>query len=123
MTVKMRHSTDLQVCRRSHQFFLNVVQEASNLPRGSAAEVIARQLFRGVGSISANIAEGFNRTRKQFINYLEAAKDSGFESENWHYEIRDCWFMEKATGRERIKECSDVCKMLQSLLNELRKGR
>ena len=71
--------------------------------------------------MSSNIAEGFNRTQKQFINYLEIAKGSGFESENWYYKIRDCGFIDGDKVKTRIKECIEICKMLQSLIIELKK--
>lgn len=92
---QIRHFTDLEVWRKSHTLFLVVMKCVEGFPRQKSADVIAHQILRSCGSIGANIAEGFNRTKKQFLNYLEIAKGSCYETENWMYKACDGGFLQK----------------------------
>ena len=51
--------TDLDVWRRSHDLFLRLLIELESLPHTRAATILTDQSIRSVGSIGANIAEGF----------------------------------------------------------------
>lgn len=47
---------------------------------------IAKQLIRSVGSISANIEEGYGRGYgKEYPHYLRIARGSARESKGWYY--------------------------------------
>jgi len=119
----VQHFTDLEVWRRSHRLFLDALEDIKCFPRNEAARIIIDQLIRSVGSISANIAEGFNaRSTRQYINYLDIAKRTTGESENWFYKIRDGGFLEIAAAKKRITECTEISKMLQGLINSLEKN-
>ena len=61
----VKHFTDLEVWRRSHQLFLDLVVDLEHLPNTRPAAVVADQVIRSIGSIGANIAEGFNRSQKK----------------------------------------------------------
>jgi four helix bundle protein len=52
---------DLIVWQKAHRLFLEVARDIEVFPNGRTANVIANQLLRSAGSISANIAEGFGR--------------------------------------------------------------
>jgi four helix bundle protein len=57
---------------------------------GEEPKIIIDQIIRSIGSISSNIAEGFNsRTTKQYLSFLDIARRSAAESENWFYKLRD----------------------------------
>ena len=69
MAEQVKHFTDLKVWRKAHELFLGVLKDVEKFPRIRGAGVVADQIIRSVGSIGANIAEGFNsRTRKQNIS-------------------------------------------------------
>jgi len=64
--------------------------DCERLMRDSRGRVVARQLIRSVGSISANIEEGFGRGigGKQYIYFLKVALGSAREAQGWYYRGR-----------------------------------
>ncbi|MFH0889174.1 MAG: four helix bundle protein [Planctomycetota bacterium] len=79
--------------------------------------------MRSIGSIGANISEGFNsRTTKEYIRYLDIAKRTTAESENWFYKLRDANLLNKDISNTRIKMCIEISKMLQGLMTNLFKN-
>jgi four helix bundle protein len=81
--------TDLEVWRKSHELFLNLLFDLDALPNTRPAAVIADQRIRSLGSIGANIAEGFNRSKAKYLNCLDIALGEANETENWLYKLRD----------------------------------
>lgn len=127
MNREIKHFTDLEVWRRAHQLFLDLLDDIKQFPKNVVSQIIIGQMIRSVGSISANIAEGFNsRSTKQYINYLDISRRSTAESENWYYKVRDAnylFLLSKDVSLKRIKECIEISKMLQGLMNSLGKVR
>ena len=81
--------TELIVWQKSHELFLRCAEDIRNLPRDRVANVIADQLMRAIGSISANIAEGFGRRKgREYLHYLIIARGSSTESINWYLKCR-----------------------------------
>ncbi len=58
---EMRSFEDLIVWQKAHQLFLDVVGDVDRFPNGRVSAVIANQLLRSAGSISANVSGGFWR--------------------------------------------------------------
>jgi four helix bundle protein len=60
-------------------------EDSSKLRRNEIARPIAGQLFRAVGSIGANIAEGYGRYgRRDRAHFYEYALGSARESRHWY---------------------------------------
>ena len=70
---KIEHFTDLEVWQVSHELFLEVLKDLDGLPRSRAAATLTDQIIRSIGSIGANISEGFNRSKAKFLNSLDLA--------------------------------------------------
>ena len=118
----VKHFTDLIVWQKAHNLFVDIYHALDTLPHKIGAKVIIDQIFRSTGSISANIAEGFNcHTTKKYINYLEIAQKSAAETENWLFKIRDCKLIEKSQVIPWLDICCQIQKMLQSLKKNLSK--
>ncbi len=118
----VKHFTDLKVWQKAHQLFLDLLQDIEHFPRTAAGRVLEDELLRSVGSISANIAEGFNaRSGKEYIHYLDIARRTTAESENWYYKVRDAGFLEVGVVETRVSQCVEISKMLQSMINKLDK--
>ncbi len=112
---EVKHFTDLEVWRRSHDLFLEVLKDLDQLPRTRAAAAVTDQVVRSIGSIGANIAEGFNRSQAKFSNALDIALGEANESENWLYKLRDAGFLAQDRANVHIRNCIEIEKMLASL--------
>jgi four helix bundle protein len=119
---EVRHFKDLMVWQRSHQLFLDVLRDIESFKKDVVLRIIIDQIIRSIGSISSNIAEGFNsRTTKQYLSFLDIARRSAAESENWFYKLRDIGQLEQDKAEARINECVEINKMLYGLMNSLKK--
>lgn len=90
MNERVVHFTDLKVWQKAHKVFLDFTDDVKELPNSIVNREIIRQLIRSIGSISANISEGFNsQSTKEYLRFLDIARRSTAESENWFYKLRD----------------------------------
>jgi len=118
----LKHFTDLIVWQKAHNLFVDIYNTLDLMPRKVGVRTITDQIFRSCGSISANIAEGFNsNSTKKYVNYLEIAQKSAAETENWIYKIRDCKLLDKTVVTPWLNICCQIQKMLQSLKKTLKK--
>lgn len=118
---EVRHFRDLVVWQRSHRLFLDVVRDIESFEKKVVLRIIIDQIIRSLGSISANIAEGFNsRTTKQYLSFLDIARRSAAESENWFYKLRDLGYLQKETSETRINKCQELNRMLYGLMKSLK---
>ena len=122
MAQSVKHFTDLEVWRRSHQFFLDLAQDIDPLPQKRSVTIITDQILRSAGSVGANIAEGFNRSKKKYLNSLDIALGEAAETENWLYKLRDAGFLEKGPANTRVRECIEIQKMLNGLIRSIRRS-
>ena len=111
----IRHFTDLIVWRKAHRLFLDLLPQVDEFPRTSSGRILADQLMRSSSSISANISEGFNRSRKKFLYSLSIALGEANETENWLYKARDAGFMTGETATRLLHATIEIRKMLYSL--------
>jgi len=121
---EIKHFKDLLVWQRSHQLFLDVLKDIERFPKNAVSRVIIYQIIRSVGSISSNIAEGFNAmTTKQYISFVDTSRRSSAESENWLYKLKDIGYLQEDIADARINECLETNKMLYGLMNSLKKRK
>jgi four helix bundle protein len=118
----VRSFKDLVVWQKAHQLFLQLVREVEGFPKTRAAAIVADQLLRAVGSMSANIAEGFGRrSGAEYVHYLIVARGSTTESENWLVKCRDLGYIPEHACHEREALCQEVLKMLNAMIGTLRR--
>lgn len=104
--------------------FLDVLKDIERFPKNAVSRVIIYQIIRSVGSISSNIAEGFNAmTTKQYISFVDTSRRSSAESENWLYKLKDIGYLQEDIADARINECLETNKMLYGLMNSLKKRK
>jgi four helix bundle protein len=76
-----------------------------------ASSVIADQLARALGSVSANIAEGYSRSSGlDRVRFYEYALGSARESRDWYQKARRT--LGPATTRHRLKVLTSVVRLL-----------
>lgn len=118
-TAKIRRFTDLRVWVRAHELFLAVLRDAESFPTGRPALFFSEQTLRSTGSICANIAEGFGRSRRKFVNALDIALGEAQETENWLYKIRDAGFLAANVADARVRSAIQIQKMLTVLRSRI----
>jgi four helix bundle protein len=120
----IKHFTDLRVWQKAHDLFISINKMTEKVPREVAATIVFEQLLKSTGSISANIAEGFNsRGRRKYIQYLDIAQCSAAETENWLYKVVDCVILEKTEVQPWLETSVVIQKMLNSMMGKLEKKR
>jgi four helix bundle protein len=81
---------------------------------------LADQLYRALGSISANIAEGYSRsTEMDRARFYEYALGSARESRDWYYKSESTLTCEIV--HERIRLLTVIIRQIIVILNNLRK--
>ncbi len=115
MCDRIRRFTDLKVWRKAHRLFLALLKDLEGFASSKAALILSEQIVRSLGSVGANIAEGFNRSQKRFVNSLDIALGEANEAENWLYKARDAGFIAEDAVRARLKTIIEIEKMLTSL--------
>ena len=119
---KIKHFTDLDVWQMSHRLFIESLEDVKKFPNSIGARIVADQLLRSIGSISANIAEGFNsKTTRKYLSYLDISLNSSAEAENWYYKVRDANWLDKNIINQRVETCTIICRMLNAMINSLEK--
>lgn len=72
---KIKTFEDLIVWQKASMIWLMICQDVKSFPSNRISWIITDQVIRSIGSISANIAEGFGSGYpKEFIHSLRIAK-------------------------------------------------
>ena len=80
---------------------------------------LADQLYRSVGSISANIIEGYSRiSKKEKARFYEISLGSAREAKDWYFKSRHLISEEKSLSR--IKVLTSIIKLLQTMISDQR---
>ncbi len=80
---------------------------------------LADQLYRALGSISANLAEGYSRgTGKDRARFYEYALGSARESRDWHYKGRQ--ILGDEITRHRLRLLTQVIRLLLTMIPDQR---
>lgn len=89
--------------------------DVSKLIKDGRTVKLSDQLYRALGSISANIAEGYSRgTGKDRARFYEYALGSARESRDWYYKGRHV--LGEAVATHRIKLLSEVIRLLLTMV-------
>ena len=76
---------------------------------------LSDQLFRAVGSVHANIAEGYSRqSGKDQARFYEYALGSAREARGWYYQGRPV--LCEAVAVHRIKLLTDIARLLNTII-------
>jgi four helix bundle protein len=76
---------------------------------------LADQLYRAVGSVSANIAEGYGRqSGKDQARYYEYALGSTREARNWYYQGRH--ILTDLVAKHRLQLLTQIIRLLLTII-------
>ena len=86
-------------------------QDATKLMSDARTTNIASQLFRALGSISANLAEGYSRgTGKDRARFYEYALGSARESRDWYFKARH--LLPEVVSEHRLNLMNQIIRLL-----------
>ena len=109
----------LTVWQKAYQFGLDNYRLTRNFPRHEQFG-LASQIRRAGISISANIAEGYERQyRKEYIQFLNIAKGSLGEIETYLMFSKDLGYMTETLYQEMEIKRQEIGKMLRGLIKSL----
>lgn len=81
---------------------------------------LADQLYRSVGSISANIIEGYSRiSKKEKAKFYEYSLGSAREARDWYFKSRH--ILSSEIANTRIQMLTSTIKLLQSMISDQRR--
>ena len=93
--------------------------DVTKLMQDQRALKLSDQLYRSLGSISANIAEGYSRSSgKDRARFYEYALGSARESCDWYYKARH--ILNEAVVQHRVDLCSQIIRLLLTMLPDQR---
>ena len=93
--------------------------DVTKLMRDKRTLDLSDQLYRSLGSVSANLAEGYSRgTGKDRARFYEYALGSARESRDWYYKGRHILGQEIAT--HRLAFLTQVIRLLLTMVPEQR---
>lgn len=116
--MKIKCFTGLVVWEKGHKLVLAVYGKTRYFPDDERFGLIA-QLRRSSASICANIAEGYKKSTKEFVRYLDIAQGS-LEETKYHLILsKDLNYLNDPQFNELFNQCEEIGKMLNSLMQSL----
>lgn len=94
-------------------------QDVCKLMQDRRMQGVADQLYRAVGSIAANLSEGYSRNSgKDRVRFYEYALGSARESRGWFYKSRHVLGAEVTD--HRIRFCTQIIRLLLTMVPDQR---
>ena len=107
---------DLEVWKRSCQLAVKVYELLAECKDFSLRD----QMQRSAVSMASNIAEGSERTTKEFKRFLSIARGSSAELQTQSYIACKVNIITHDQMKIIVKECKEISKMLYGLANSLK---
>ena len=120
---KIRSFEDLIVWQKADVLWRMICEDVDSFPNKRIAWIVTDQVVRSVGSISANIAEGYGSGYpKEFIHALKIARKEANESVNWLIKAQRLDYITSQRLEEYRSLVTEVLKMLNTLISKLSKS-
>ena len=96
--------------------------DVSRLMKDERTRSLANQLYRAIGSISTNIAEGYSRrSRKDRARFYEYALGSAREARTWYYQGRN--ILSAKVVSHRLQLLTNIIRLLLTIIPSERSWR
>ncbi|MFP4227412.1 MAG: four helix bundle protein [Salinivenus sp.] len=96
-------------------------RDAGTLRDDDRTRSLSDQLYRAVGSVGANVAEGYSRgTGKDRARFYEYALGSARESRDWYFKGR--FVLGKKVVEHRLSFMSEIIRLLLTIIPQQRGG-
>ena len=118
--MKIERFEDLEIWRLSRDLYKYVFEVSSQEPFVSDFK-LRDQIRASSGSVSDNIAEGFERGgNKEFIQFLYISKGSCGETRNQSYRAFDSEYISKAVLDELLEKTINLSQQISNFIKYLR---
>jgi four helix bundle protein len=119
---KVNSYKDLQIWQRSIELCNAIYQLSSSFPKEEIYG-ITNQMRRCSVSVPSNIAEGFGRSNKSYVNFLHISRGSLYELDTQLTLVKK---LNLSDNEETItsveQEISEIGKMINSFINTLKEN-
>ncbi|HMB91592.1 MAG TPA: four helix bundle protein [Rhodothermales bacterium] len=93
--------------------------DVTKLMQDRRTRSLADQLYRSLGSVGANLAEGYSRgTGKDRARFYEYALGSARESRTWYYDARHV--LGQAVAAHRMQVLSEIIRLILAMVPQQR---
>lgn len=116
--MKTRDYKDLIVYRKAYELALRVYRETDGFP-DIERYGLAVQMRRAAISIPSNIAEGYRRGKKEYIQFLKIAHGSCAELETQLSLSKDLGYLEEETFMSLEALHDEVSRLLSTILKRM----
>ncbi len=97
-------------------------RDVSTLFRDKRTRALADQLYRAIGSVGANIAEGYSRrSNRDRARFYEYALGSAREARTWYYQARHV--LPENVISHRLRLLTNIIRLLLTIIPSERKWR
>ena len=122
MQEKIKSYRNLIVYQKSYKLSLEVYQVTKKFPSSEIYGLVS-QMRRSAVSIPCNIAEGYRRGRKEYIQFLRIAQGSVSELETLISLSKDLRLIDEAIFNSLYLMQEEVSRLLSGLINSLSKPK
>jgi four helix bundle protein len=116
--MKTKDYKDLIVYRKAYELALHVYRETEDFP-DTERYGLAVQMRRAATSIPSNIAEGYRRGKKEYIQFLKIAHGSCAELETQLSLSKDLGYLEENTFMSLATLQDEVSRLLSTILKRM----
>ena len=110
------------VKEKSYQFAVRVVKLYQYLSKEKQEYMMSKQILRSGTSIGANVREALQgQSKADFTAKMSIALKEANETEYWLELLRDTEYLRESEYVSIQKDCSEVAKMLTSIVKTSRK--
>lgn len=93
--------------------------DTSRLIKNQQTRSLSNQLYRALGSISANLAEGYSRgSNKERAHFYEYSLGSARESRDWYYKARH--ILGEEVLKHRLGLLTEIIRLLLTMIPQQR---
>lgn len=115
----VRRFYHLEVWQRAHNLVLEIYKVTKGFPKEEFYGIV-NQLRRASSSITANLAEGFERYHlKDKIKFYYHSRGSVAEVQNFLFLSKDLGYLAKDLNKKLIDEFEEIAKLINCLIKSL----
>jgi four helix bundle protein len=123
MESKIQNFYDLEAWKEGHKLVLDVYKITSDFPNDEKFGIIS-QLRRAVSSITANIAEGFERYHfNDKIKFYYQARGSNGEVQNFLILSRDLNLINAEVCKNNVEKSKKVGQLINGLIRSIERQK